>query len=76
MGQMVCVALQEPDGQKYPALHAPSHIAAVRVVPASPYLPALQGPLQVETVSPAVPPHLPQAHRPLQVAAVCPAVLP
>ena len=61
-GQALCVALQDPAGQKCPALHAPSHVAAVRTLAARPYLPALHVPLHVAAVAPAAP-HVPQLHR-------------
>ena len=41
---------QEPAGQKYPAVQAPSQAAEVLAFP--PYLPALQGPEQAALVRP------------------------
>ena len=63
------MATQDPAGQKWPALHAPSHVAATRTVLARPYLPALHGPDPVETVACAAP-KCPQASSPSQVLAL------
>ena len=43
---------------------------------AKPYLPALQGAVQVLTLSPAVAPNVPQAQRPLQPAVLEPSAPP
>ena len=68
-GHCTCVEMQEPAGQKYPAVHAPSHAEAVRTVAAKPYLPAAHWPDPAAAVAPAVE-KCPQATSPLQVADV------
>ena len=68
MGQIFCIALVEPAGQKYPALQGPEQ--EEEVCPAVPYRPAGHCAVHVAAVCAVALPKYPALHCPLQAAEV------